>query len=54
MRKPGGGGATASFVLKKFTPEEQKALEEVLLDKAALAVKSWVKDGVEKTANVIN
>lgn len=54
MRKPGGGGNAATFVLKKFTPSEQKALDSDILKKSAEAVRSWVKEGVEKTANKYN
>jgi len=42
-----------SFVLKKFTKKEEKILEEIL-EKSSEAIKTILKEGLEKTMNEFN
>ncbi len=51
--RPRHGEPIEDFVLKPFYPDQQKDLEEAV-SKAAMAVETWVKEGMSKAMNLYN
>jgi len=51
-RPPGRMGA-AAYVLQKFSSDERESID-VSIERAADAVETWSKEGVEATMNVVN
>lgn len=48
-----GPGTASARVLSRFSPEEEKALPEVI-DRSVAAVQLWAKDGVISAMNEVN
>jgi PTH1 family peptidyl-tRNA hydrolase len=51
--RPPGGADPAEFVLEAFTPEEAARIDGIV-DRAANAVESLIRDGLEKTMGEFN
>ena len=53
MKRPAGGGPLERFVLKPFTPAEQKQLPEIY-QQVRTALETIIADGVDEAMNRCN
>ena len=53
VKRPAGGGPLERFVLKSFTPKEQKQLPEVV-EKVKESLETIITSGVEQAMNQVN